>query len=300
MPFLRWRAFPQIKSIIAPLLIDAGLGVIMFWKYIEKINWEKDIRNIFLLKNKRLNISITYKGYIRELGLECKNEYYFAMYGWQLRFTILGILFSFYFCDKRWYNDYEDRFYLEDEPRWVDGIHEDYWDRIEKFIQNHPELDDEYLNRRMQEWADFWLDWKGKSEKEYKLEMEEKDKLEKKEDYQLFIKNLKTPIDFNRIYKAIDPNKCYFSWLEKMKIMWKYNFYFGRNYLLIWFAPFMTCAAKWDGKYEVEFKSFGDPFGLPACGCGNWAMSLSDAFRNFDLYDRDNHLISRASDFKKK
>ena len=50
----------------------------MFWKYIEKINWEKKIQHIPFLKNKHIDINILYKGYVWELGIElCKQDDYF-------------------------------------------------------------------------------------------------------------------------------------------------------------------------------------------------------------------------------
>lgn len=48
----------------------------MFWKYIEKIYFTKQIQNIPFWKNKQIDIDVLYKGYVWELGIElCKQDY---------------------------------------------------------------------------------------------------------------------------------------------------------------------------------------------------------------------------------
>ena len=92
-------------------------------KFIEKIKWDKEIAQIPFFKNKQLHINIEYQGYTWECGFEWQKDTSFMSRGWWLKFTLFGILFKIYFSDKRWYNEKEGRFYLDDEPRWTE-----FWD----------------------------------------------------------------------------------------------------------------------------------------------------------------------------
>ena len=105
------------------------------------------MRHIPFLKNKQLYINIEYKGYTWECGLKVDKEFGFCPHGWRIEFTIFGILFDFLFDDKRWYNENEGRFYLEDEPRWIDYSDPDYLQRVRNFMQKHPELKEGYYER---------------------------------------------------------------------------------------------------------------------------------------------------------
>lgn len=57
----------------------------------------------------------------------------------------------FEFHDKRWYNEKEGRFYLDDEPRWTEFWDPSYLKRVQTFMQKHPEIKEEYYGRVVEE-----------------------------------------------------------------------------------------------------------------------------------------------------
>lgn len=264
----------------------------MLWKYIEKINWKKDIQHIFLLKNKQLCISITYEGYFWECGLKVDKEFGFCPHGWRVEFTIFGILFDFLFYDKRWYNENEGRFYLEDEPRWDECFKPDYLQRVRNFMQKHPELKEGYYERVVAQMTEDQKEFgeeevlKRKKEKQRQERAEQREKKKIKE----LLTKLPSSFDVNKISKAVWKERDKFSWWWRIK---KYV-YVSRWRIEICFGLAFVCAAKWDGRYISLDEFCWENAGPTHHGIGDLTWVLPE----YDLYDKEGHLISKASDYK--
>lgn len=235
----------------------------MFWKYIEKINWEKKIQHIPFLKNKHIDINILYKGYVWELGIElCKQDDYFDKYGWRLRFTIIGILFVFYLYDEQWYNKRQDRCFLEDPANWA-------------FLRTG---DLELLGNLMQ-----------------KKEMRRKEKRLKRKIKMLRNFKAKLPQSFalEDVYKVVWGTHDRCSWWHRFKKRLKGNC-FNRKCIRIIVGSIMTYAAKWsDDEGKFILKAFYPIFITFPYGSDTTA-DMASVIKYYDLYDKKGNCISHA------
>ena len=264
----------------------------MLWKYIEKINWKRNIQHIPFLKNKQLDISITYKGYFWECGLKWNVETCFAARGWRVEFTIFGILFYFLFYDKRLYNENEGRFYLEDEPQWIDDSEPDYLQRVRDFMKKHPKLKEGYYERVVAQMTEDQRDFGEEAVLKRKKELQRWEKLEQIEKKKIkeLLTKLPSSFDVNKIYKAVWKERDKFPWWDRIRK----HVYISRGYIEICFGLAWIHAAKWDGRH-ILFDEFcwGNTGNIPD-GTGNLSLVLPE----YDLYDKEDRLISKASDYK--
>lgn len=171
--------------------MGAGQGVVMFWKYIEKISWFKVIHHFLGMKHKCLDMQISYFGE-RAFDLDCGWTRRMNHAGPRFYVTILGVLIGGTICDYRHWNNAENRFYFDEEPElsWIGYkgyTEQDFWRDIEKTAEVH-HLDENYLARCQ---AAFM---------EYKQEKEEqalRSKQEEFEEEKPFV--LKHPIDWEQV-----------------------------------------------------------------------------------------------------
>lgn len=254
----------------------------MLWKYIEKINWEKEIPNIFLLKNKRLYTSIIYKGYFWECGLDLNRYKYSIQYGWSFSFTVFGLYFSVGLLDKRKYNENEGRFYLEDEPTSSDYREENYLERVKSFMQKHPELKEGYYERVLKEMQDTHS---MLIQTEKVRRRQEREAQRNRKQVKEFLTKLPSSFDVNKVYKAVLPYMLELPWWRRLRK----QFYVSTTSVHIgWY---------WEGTYRARYESeevFLDSFSAPPFG---WCY-LPDIISDYDLYDKEGNLLSRASDYK--
>ncbi len=264
----------------------------MFWKYIEKINWKKDIQHIFLLKNKQLCISITYEGYFWECGLKGTKEFGFCPHGWRVEFTILGILFDFLFYDKRWYNENEGRFYLEDEPRWNECFKPDYLDLVKTFMQKHPELKEGYYERVVVQMSEDQKEFGEEETLKRKKENQrwKRGRQQQKKKMKEFISKLPDSFDVHKVSKAI--------WSKKEQSLicdrFKKCFSIAKEYFAVGFGLAKVYTAKWDGGNMV-LGLFNEEIG----GMLSGPYFLPEIIAEYDFYDKEGNLISKADDYKK-
>ena len=264
----------------------------MFWKYIEKINWDKQIQHIPFLKNKQLYINIEYKGYTWECGLKWRVDTCFAARGWWLCFTIIGILFEFNFFDKRWYNENEDRFYLEDEPRWVDYSDSDYLQRVRAFMEKHPELKEGYYERVLED-----MEENIKSDEAFNspTELKRRKRGNLHEKYvqaqsKILLTKLPMPLEMNKIYKATRPQRDKWPWRLRWKWWLEHKIIFTKERICLNFGPIMTYVTRWDGELlsaETFYENF--PGGR---------MAPIYFLPEFNLYDEKGNLLSKATDYE--
>lgn len=262
------------------------------WNYIEKINWDKEIAQIPFFKNKQLHINIEYQGYAWECGFEWQKDTSFMSRGWWLKFTLFGILFKIYFSDKRWYNEKEGRFYLDDEPRWTEFWDPSYLKRVQTFMQKHPEIKEEYYGRCVEEMKkNQWetRDLKVPSDKDIqeREKIEERQELEQIQQASKVMEKMKKPIDLDSVRKAIKANSkdfisriCEFSF-QRDSVFFRFGYnhsvgavkHRGKGYLIIRSFQDSPCFSVWDSGY------------------------VQDILPYYDLYDKKGNLLSRAVDY---
>lgn len=154
----------------------------MLWKYIEKIWWLKVFHSFLGMENKVMEIQITYFG-DRAFDLACGWSRHTDHAGPFAELTLLGVLFAVSVYDCRHWNNAENRFYYDDEPKpaWIghEGYTEqDYWNDLKKCAVKH-HLDEDYLPRceaffgeellRQEEMKKLFAKWDEKDKKPFVL-----------------------------------------------------------------------------------------------------------------------------------
>ena len=117
--------------------------------FIQNISWCKDYRFLFC-KHKRVCFQIVYSGW-HFLNFRYRIIFYDHA-GFHLDLEFLGVDYSFEFYDHRHYNRIENRFYLDDEPKYR-GDEKKYLSAVQEFIKRHPEIDSGYYGRCLEKFA---------------------------------------------------------------------------------------------------------------------------------------------------
>lgn len=168
----------------------------LIFDHAKDINWCKVIHHIFFFKHKALELQIVYEGWHKwYLTGRWERKCCHAQIG--IEGEIWGLWFNFNIYDYRYWNNAENRFYLDEEPEvcWIGKNYskEQYWADIERTIKAHPELDSGYYSRCKQAYKDY-----QQERKELAAKFKEWDRKAKGP----FI--FKTEIDWASIVKGVD------------------------------------------------------------------------------------------------